>query len=220
MVSQGRRRFFYQSTKAFSIPFISIPFPLFAGCNATGDRLENPRSTTESELWIEGAREQIRKNPTKDIEGLLQLARFLDPVYVLTASTKWKAKYSDLKQYQEVIVPRGFVTDLASIPRIFFTALRPDGVYCHAAIIHDYLYWEQKRPREEADDIFEAAMKDTNVPSIQLIPIINMVRAFGKSAWEKNMSLRLQGEKRILKEFPKNATTLWTDWKKNSNVFL
>ncbi len=37
-------------------------------------------------------------------------------------------------------VPAGFVTDLASVPRIFWTLLPPDGKYAKAAIIHDYLY--------------------------------------------------------------------------------
>ncbi|ECG8634089.1 DUF1353 domain-containing protein, partial [Salmonella enterica subsp. salamae] len=37
-------------------------------------------------------------------------------------------------------VPAGFVTDLATIPRIFWSLMPPDGKYAKAAIIHDYLY--------------------------------------------------------------------------------
>ncbi|EOD5071623.1 TPA: DUF1353 domain-containing protein [Salmonella enterica subsp. enterica serovar Enteritidis] len=38
-----------------------------------------------------------------------------------------------------ISVPAGFVTDLATVPRIFWTLLPPDGKYTKAAIIHDYL---------------------------------------------------------------------------------
>ena len=44
-------------------------------------------------------------------------------------------------RYPPVVVPTGFVTDLASIPRVFWSVLRPDGEYAYAAVIHDYLYW-------------------------------------------------------------------------------
>ncbi|WP_139385602.1 DUF1353 domain-containing protein, partial [Salmonella enterica] len=37
-------------------------------------------------------------------------------------------------------VPAGFVTDFASVPRIFWTILPSDGKYAKAAIIYDYLY--------------------------------------------------------------------------------
>src|SRR5689334_1061409 len=44
----------------------------------------------------------------------------------------------------KIVVPAGFVTDLASIPRAFWGPpffLTPAGQYSRAAIIHDYLYW-------------------------------------------------------------------------------
>jgi hypothetical protein len=42
-----------------------------------------------------------------------------------------------------VTVPRGFVTDLATIPVYFWWAIKPTGRHGHAAILHDWLYWEQ-----------------------------------------------------------------------------
>ena len=38
-----------------------------------------------------------------------------------------------------------------------------DGPYMHAAIIHDWLYWDQQRPREEADNILWVDMTDLKV---------------------------------------------------------
>lgn len=62
-----------------------------------------------------------------------------------------------------IIVPSGFVTDLASIPRIFWVLFPPTGSYGKAAIIHDFLLEENKRTRKECDKIFLEAMKVDDV---------------------------------------------------------
>lgn len=36
-------------------------------------------------------------------------------------------------------VPLGFITDLASVPRVLWALLPPHGRYAKAAILHDYL---------------------------------------------------------------------------------
>ncbi len=53
-----------------------------------------------------------------------------------------------------ISVPAGFVTDLASVPRIFWTFMPPDGKYAKSAIIHDYLYDNELRTKKDADLIF------------------------------------------------------------------
>ena len=55
-------------------------------------------------------------------------------------------------------VPKGFITDFASIPRLFWTILPPWGKYGKAAVLHDYLYHSQKFIRELCDAIFLEAM--------------------------------------------------------------
>src|SRR4051812_2279337 len=42
-----------------------------------------------------------------------------------------------------IVAPAGFVTDLASIPRIVWSVYPPDGPWVKAAIIHDFLYYTQ-----------------------------------------------------------------------------
>ena len=37
-----------------------------------------------------------------------------------------------------IIIPAGFATDLATIPRIFWALLPPSGVYEKAAVVHDF----------------------------------------------------------------------------------
>ncbi|MCK4806300.1 MAG: DUF1353 domain-containing protein [Candidatus Aegiribacteria sp.] len=44
-----------------------------------------------------------------------------------------------------VRVRTGFMTDFASIPRLLWIFLPRWGKYGNAAVIHDWLYWTQKR---------------------------------------------------------------------------
>ncbi len=58
-----------------------------------------------------------------------------------------------------VDVPIGFHTDFASVPRPLWAFLPRWGKYGNAAVIHDYLYWEQSRPRKESDSILLEGME-------------------------------------------------------------
>jgi len=58
-----------------------------------------------------------------------------------------------------IIVPDGFITDFASVPRIVWSIYPPIGKYTKAAIVHDFLYWEQQRSRKECDLIMHEAMR-------------------------------------------------------------
>jgi hypothetical protein len=152
-------------------------------------------------------------------ESPLHLGRFRDPVYFLLKPITWQPNSDQVGKFEAVEVPAGFVSDLASIPPIFYTALRPDGEYAYAAIIHDFLYWTQTRPRKTADQVFRLAMADFEVSNTTISAIYQAVRRFGGRPWEENALLRSQGEKRVLKEFPPTAGIRWADWKKKSDVF-
>lgn len=41
---------------------------------------------------------------------------------------------------ERVLIPVGFVTDFASIPRVFWNIIPPIGLYGKAAVVHDWLY--------------------------------------------------------------------------------
>ena len=87
-------------------------------------------------------------------------------------------------------VPIGFHTDFASIPRIFWIFLPRWGKYGNAAVIHDYLYWEQSRSRKEADDILLESMAVQEVGLIKRYLIYWSVRLWGWWSWWENQSLR------------------------------
>ncbi|EEF0620063.1 DUF1353 domain-containing protein [Salmonella enterica subsp. enterica serovar Freetown] len=82
-------------------------------------------------------------------------------------------------------VPAGFVTDLASVPRIFWTLLPPDGKYAKAAIIHDYLYDNALRTKKEADLIFLDGMTVLGVPRWKRMIMYYAVRLFGRGMYNR-----------------------------------
>ena len=56
---------------------------------------------------------------------------------------------------RKYIVPAGFITDFASIPRLFWTVVgHPAGKYAQAAVLHDYLYRTNSVSRAKADSLF------------------------------------------------------------------
>lgn len=105
---------------------------------------------------------------------------------------KWKVYepfvyyVGDRKNEDTIIVPKGFITDFASIPRFLWTLLDPVGPYRGAALIHDYLYNQQTRKRKACDQILLEACKDLGVNWITRWTIYVNVRAFGFVAWAKN----------------------------------
>ena len=85
-----------------------------------------------------------------------------------------------------IIVPLGFKTDFASIPRLFWRVLPPCGAYGKAAVLHDFLYATQTGTREWCDDIFLEAMEVLNVPSWKRRTMYKAVRLFGWLAWNNH----------------------------------
>ena len=163
--------------------------------------------------WLD--RWMASKLPT----GTLHLFRFKDPIYVLTKAITWKPNDDQKGAYQEVTAPIGFVTDFASIPRAFWSLLRPDGDYTYPAIIHDYLYWFQDSDRITSDNILLFGMTDFAIPKLTSTAIYDAVRVAGGSAWNENARLKASGERRILKELPNDPRITWDEWKKKPGVF-
>ena len=140
-----------------------------------------------------------------------------DYYYVKGQPVVWQAGPKD--PYKTVSAPVGFVTDLATIPRAFWSAFPATGRYAYAAIVHDFLYWDQSLPRSDADKLFETAMRDSAVPTTTVFIIANAVSFFGQAYWDANKKARSAGERRILKEFPENLMISWADWRKRPGVF-
>jgi hypothetical protein len=92
---------------------------------------------------------------------------------------------------QEIRVPSGFRTDLASTPRLFWWIFPPFGLYGKAAVLHDWLYYEAILPRATADGIFLEAMIELEVEGWRRGLMYRVVRIFGWISYgsEKTRSL-------------------------------
>ena len=171
-------------------------------------------SRDEADAWIRklmSDRFDLTTNP-------LWVGRFADRMYYVLKECGWRPNPGQ-EQYRPVDVPKGFVTDFASIPRIFWTILPPDDRYTYAAVLHDYLYWTQTTSRADADLVFKFAMEDHKVNAITIEAIYLGVRAGGGGAWDENAKLKAAGERRILRRYPTKATTNWKDFKLETGVF-
>lgn len=85
-----------------------------------------------------------------------------------------------------ITIPKWFITDFASIPRIFWTLVgSPTGRYSKAAVVHDWLYHRQYYERNEADKIFLEAMQVLKVPWWKRRIMWLAVRVFGFLPWNK-----------------------------------
>ena len=91
-----------------------------------------------------------------------------------------------------ITVNIGFQTDFASIPRLLWAFLPRWGKYGNAAVIHDYLYWEQPRSRKETDDILLEGLVVLEVGVISRYAIYSAVRLGGWWAWWRNQSKKRQ----------------------------
>jgi len=150
---------------------------------------------------------------TKAPQGALIVGRFANPIYFLYKPITWQPNKGQ-EQFPTVTVPIGFVTDFASIPQIFWSILKPDGLYAYAAVVHDYLYWTQSTPREVADNVLRLAMEDFHVGAMTIKEIYQAVVWFGGQTWEENKTLKANGEKRILRQFPDDPRITWEEYKK------
>lgn len=143
---------------------------------------------------------------------------FLDwDYYYLDGPLLWIPNFGE--KLTAVSVPTGFVTDLASVPRILWSKYPPTGRYAYAAVIHDYLYWFQTGTREEADEILRAAMSDAKVDKDTVSDFYNALSLLGGAAWDRNKEARGKGEKRVLALFPPNPLISWEEWRKTKDVF-
>jgi Protein of unknown function (DUF1353) len=111
------------------------------------------------------------------------------------------------EEYQKLTVPKGFVTDFASVPWLATLILPKWDLYGQAAIVHDFLYWAHICERDEADQILDFAMKDSSVHlpkrkaiylAVSFFGDFSLFGLFGDSPWEGNIKKRNAGINRVI----------------------
>jgi len=101
--------------------------------------------------------------------------------------------------FKKIFIPKGFIFDGVSIPRIFWTILNPIGILFLGAIPHDFgykyeglfykannIFYFKKHTRKELDQIFYKINEENN--KLKLITKISLyiLRLFGWIAWNNH----------------------------------
>lgn len=121
-----------------------------------------------------------------------------DADYIVGAEYKVSYKFKGEGKARTIAVPRGLLTDLASVPQELQSFVSKVGPHLEASIVHDFLYvaWQdieengEKRGAREADwnfadAIMEAAMVAAEVTRTQRRRIMFAVRLVGWSVYRK-----------------------------------
>lgn len=101
---------------------------------------------------------------------------------------------SDKLGGKQVVVPAGFQTDFASIPRFAWSLIDPeDIIIAHPSYIHDFLYSMRGTltdgftyTREQADGVLREAMELCGASSIMRETVYDAVRNFGQPHWDQS----------------------------------
>lgn len=79
----------------------------------------------------------------------------------------------------DYIVPKGFITDLTTIPYPLSRIIKKDNPkYAKGAVLHDWLY-HIKINRFKADNLYFISMYNDNTPLRYAVPFYTAVRLFG-----------------------------------------
>ena len=84
-----------------------------------------------------------------------------------------------------IIIPAGFITDFASVPRLLRGLVSTIGNHNLATLIHDYLYTEQYHSRLFADWEMLYWLEQRGVSKLKRYVMYYAVRLGGRKWWQK-----------------------------------
>lgn len=132
-------------------------------------------------------------------------SQFTSPLLVEQMSdSDWRLfqdfTYESEKLDRVILVPAGFVTDFASVPRVPVAYWLTGGTSVKPAVIHDYLYRSCTASKSDADDVFMEAMKVTGQPAWRRALMWSAVHTFGGGAYctGKNPASSALGNRKAL----------------------
>ena len=114
--------------------------------------------------------------------------RKVSRIFRLTESFRYHSSVGTIR------IPKGFHTDGASVPKIFWNIFSPFGSYFSAALVHDFLYSKDSdlifsaADRAEADHIFLEAMYNAGVGWLTRHTVHSAVRLGGWASYKKKHS--------------------------------
>lgn len=136
-----------------------------------------------------------------------------------------KGKYEvleDIEYYNGLVVPKSFITDLASIPKLFQGIIGVPEDFDEESILHDFLYSKYNDymiNRETADKIFKQSLILNGVNPLTAKLMYDGVRLGGEFHWEKKIYTEQPYEKQALidhtkehKEYQRKMKKLLGEW--------
>lgn len=161
--------------------------------------------------------EYLRRRPRRrhiSIRWIVVLFRIVIPERVL-----WKLEAPLIYQgkKERFVVPAGFITDFASVPRILWWIFPPYGEFTKAAVLHDYLYETGQVPRWDADGLFRRVMRELRTRPTRRWFMWGGVRTLGWLAYQKKKEIRRYKRKWVantlnrLDKIEPNNTTIHVD---------
>lgn len=98
----------------------------------------------------------------------------------------------ELSNKELITIPKGFIWDLSSVPRVLWSLFAPDGDYEIASLIHDFLYITKPYDRKFADKemlIWSRELNSTknkwSIRNLDNWVRYYAVRGFGWIVWNK-----------------------------------
>lgn len=96
-------------------------------------------------------------------------------------------------------VPKNFIFNFASVPRLFWNIFSPNGGrYDRASCLHDWLYTTHMFKRSKCDKIFYWAMLDDRTPKWKAWLFYKAVRLGGWYAWNKIKNAELKEMRKFI----------------------
>jgi len=109
----------------------------------------------------------------------LQVAKLPDGQWRLLAPLRYQSRVLGAL----IEVPTGFLSDLASVPRLPLAYLLAGDTAHEAAVVHDWLYQNRISTRAQADAVLDEAMAVTGEPRWRRRLMWSAVRTGGWWAW-------------------------------------
>jgi hypothetical protein len=120
------------------------------------------------------------------------MSRFTDPVWlepfgdddwIVRRESAWEVGHVGSREF--VVIPEGFVSDLASVPNLLRWLIPSYGRHTQAAVLHDRLYRHDDHDytRSQSDRMFYEAMLALGVWKPRAWIMWLAVRVGGRWAW-------------------------------------
>lgn len=124
-------------------------------------------------------------HPPLDPALCVKVASYDDANWIVTEPYRYVTR--SVRHGTVIVVPAGFITDGASVPRYFWRVIPPFGRHFNAAVVHDWLYRNQPHllTKDEADMVLLEIMEHDGVPGGRQRAMFLAVREFGQKSYEE-----------------------------------